>query len=178
MDSYQFEKPVVGLCAYSGSGKTTLLERLIPVFNSHELNVAVIKHAHHSFDIDHPEKDSYKIRKAGAQQVLVSSQRRWALIHENTSITAELSLQDALERIDPEPIDFVIVEGYKAAPISKIEIHRPIIGKPLIAADDPYVIAIATDQPEQVHTSLPVLALDDTEQIARFIEQLVESGIR
>ena len=82
MDSYQFEKPVVGLCAYSGSGKTTLLERLIPVFNSHELNVAVIKHAHHSFDIDHPEKDSYKIRKAGAQQVLVSSQKRWALIHE------------------------------------------------------------------------------------------------
>ena len=171
-----FEKPVIGLCAYSGSGKTTLLEKLIPVLNLRNLNVAVIKHAHHLFDIDHPEKDSYKIRKAGAQQVLISSQRRWALIHEHASGEAELSLQDALVHIDPKPIDFVIVEGFKTAPISKIEIHRPALGKPLMASDDPYVIAIATDQPIQVSTSLPVLTLNDPEQIAEFIEQHIKSN--
>ena len=177
MDRIRFTRPVIGLCAYSGSGKTTLLEKLIPVFNSHNLNTAVIKHAHHSFDIDHPEKDSYKIRKAGAQQVLISSRKRWALMHENVSDEAELSLQDALKRIDAKPVDFVIVEGFKSAAVSKIEVYRPALGKPLIAANDPYVIAIATDEPRQVNTSLPLLALNNPEQIARFIEQFIGSEI-
>ncbi len=172
----QYEFPVMGLCAYSGSGKTTLLEKLIPLFNARGLNVAVIKHAHHSFDIDYPEKDSYRIRKAGAQQILISSRKRWALIHENTSEKTELSLHEALMRINPEPIDFVMVEGFKAAPIPKIEIHRPALGKPLLAVDDPCVIAIATDEPMQIQITLPVLDLDDTGQIAKFIEQRLHSG--
>ena len=169
----EFVKPIIGLCAYSGSGKTTLLEKLIPIFNSHNINVAVIKHAHHTFEIDHPEKDSYKIRKAGAQQILISSQKRWAFIHENTSANSELSLQDALKHIAVEYIDFVIVEGFKTAPIYKIEIHRPNLDKPLISADDEHVIAIATDEPSKVNTTLPLLDLNDPEQIAQFIEQFI-----
>ncbi len=166
-------KPVLGLCAYSGSGKTTLLEKLLPVLRARRLNVAVIKHAHHSFDIDHPDKDSFKIRKAGARQVLISSQKRWALIHEMAPEETELSLQEALARIDPGSIDLVIVEGFKAAPVSKIEIHRPALGKPLMAATDRHVIAIATDEPEHMQASLPLLALNDPGQVADFIEQFI-----
>ena len=99
MEYIKFTKPIIGLCAYSGSGKTTLLEKLIPIFSSHNLKVAVIKHASHKFDIDHPAKDSYKIRKAGAQQILISSQKRWALLNENTPNNSELTLEDALQQI-------------------------------------------------------------------------------
>ena len=169
----EFVKPIIGLCAYSGSGKTTLLEKLIPIFNSHNFNVAVIKHAHHTFEIDHPEKDSYKIRKAGAKQILISSQKRWAFIHENTTDNSELSLQDALKYIAVENVDFVIVEGFKTAPIYKIEIHRPALVKPLISADDEHVIAIATDEPSKVNTTIPLLDLNDPEQIAQFMEQFI-----
>ena len=173
MKKIDFAKPVIGLSAYSGSGKTTLLEKIIPIFNSHGLNVAVIKHAHHSFDIDHPTKDSYKIRKSGARQILISSQKRWATIHEHPPDGTELSLQDALRHIIVESIDFVIVEGFKTAPIAKIEIHRPALGKPLIAADDDNVVAIATDEPEKIDTSLPLLELNRPEKIARFIERFI-----
>ena len=171
MQAISFNKPIIGFSAYSGSGKTTLLEKLIPIFTKRKLKVAVIKHAHHSFDIDHPEKDSYKIRKAGAQQILISSQKRWAMIHEHETENSELSLQQALEQISVDNIDFVIVEGFKSAPISKIEIHRPALGKPLISAIDHFVIAIATDDPSCIETSLPLLDLNDAVQIARYIEQ-------
>lgn len=171
MQTITFSKPVIGFSAYSGSGKTTLLEKLIPVFTEHKLKVAVIKHAHHSFDIDHPEKDSYKIRKAGAQQILISSQKRWAMIHEHNGDDTELNLQQALEQISADSIDFVIVEGFKSAPISKIEIHRPALGKPLISSNDKYIVAIATDDPSNIDSSLPLLDLNDTPQIARYIEQ-------
>ncbi len=173
MEKIEFTRPVIGLSAYSGAGKTTLLEKIIPIFNSRGLNVAVIKHAHHSFDIDHPAKDSYKIRKSGAQQILISSQKRWALIHENLPDGPELSLQEALLHITVESIDFVIVEGFKAAPIPKVEVHRPALGKPLIAVNDENVIAIATDEPEKVNTSLPLLELNAPQKIAQFIEQFV-----
>lgn len=173
MKKIQFTKPVIGLSAYSGSGKTTLLEKIIPIFKLHNLNVAVIKHAHHSFDIDHPEKDSYKIRKSGARQILISSQKRWAMIHENVPDGIELSLQEALQRITVEAIDFVLVEGFKTAAIAKIEIHRPALGKPLIAENDENIIAIATDEPEKIDTSLPLLELNAPEKIARFIEKFI-----
>ena len=175
MEYIKFTKPVIGLCAYSGSGKTTLLEKLIPVFSSHNLKVAVIKHASHTFDIDHPTKDSYKIRKAGAQQILISSQKRWALLNENTPNNSELTLEDALQHITVENIDFVIVEGFKSAPINKIEIYRTALGKPLISTTDKYVIAIATDEPHQLNTQLPLLNLNFPEQIAEFIEQFLNN---
>ena len=176
MQQISFIKPVIGLSAYSGSGKTTLLGKLIPIFNSHKLRVAVIKHAHHSFDIDHPEKDSYKIRKAGAQQILISSQNRWAMIHELEDNQAELQLEDALEKLDTENIDFVIVEGYKAAAIPKIEIHRPALGKPLISSEDSHVIAIATDDPDKIDSTLPLLDLNHPEMIASYIERFIDSN--
>jgi len=173
MQSISFSKPVIGLAAYSGSGKTTLLEKLIPIFSAHKLKVAVIKHAHHSFDIDQPEKDSYKIRKAGAQQILISSQKRWAMIHEHITDDAELTLQEALQKIAVENIDFVIVEGFKSAPIAKIELHRPTLNKPILAEQDKHVVAIATDEPDKINSNLPLLDLNNAEIIADYIEQFI-----
>ncbi len=173
MQVITFSKPVIGFSAFSGSGKTTLLEKLIPILTDRKLKVAVIKHAHHSFDIDHPTKDSYKIRKAGAQQMLITSQKRWAMIHEHPDNSPELTLQQALQKLSIENIDFVIVEGFKSAPIAKIEIHRPTLDLPLISASDKYVIAIATDDPKQVKSKLPLLDLNDTEMIADYIERFV-----
>ena len=173
MGEIKFKKPIIGLCAYSGSGKTTLLEKLIPIFKSYGLKVAVIKHAHHTFDIDHPNKDSYKIRKAGAQQILISSPNRWALIHEHASNESELSLEEALNQINVDQIDFIIVEGFKDSPIPKIEIHRPALGKPLISNSDTHVVAIATDEVNNVTSSLPLLDLNDSEQIADFIHEFI-----
>ncbi|MFK7816276.1 MAG: molybdopterin-guanine dinucleotide biosynthesis protein B [Gammaproteobacteria bacterium] len=173
MQTLSFSRPILGFSAFSGSGKTTLLEKLIPILSTRKIRVAVIKHAHHSFDIDHPEKDSYKIRKAGAQQTLISSQKRWAMIHEHNDETSELTLQDALQQISTENIEIVIVEGFKSAPISKIEIHRPSLGKPLISASDPFVIAIATDEPDKFATTLPLLDLNNIEMIADYIEQFL-----
>lgn len=173
MQTIPFDKPIIGFSAYSGSGKTTLLEKLIPILSVRKLRVAVIKHAHHSFDIDHPEKDSYKIRKAGAQQILISSQKRWAMIHEHVDEVSELSLSEALQHISVKNIDFVIVEGFKSAPIAKIEIHRPSLDKPLISATDKYVVAVATDEPSKIKSNLPLLDLNDTEMIADYIEQFL-----
>ena len=173
MQDIIFNKPVIGFSAYSGSGKTTLLEKLIPILSARNFRIAVIKHAHHSFDIDHPTKDSYKIRKAGAQQILISSQKRWAMIHEHEHGNAELTLQEALQHISTDMIDFVIVEGFKSAPIAKIEIHRPALNKPLISASDKYVIAIATDDAKKIETNLPLLDLNDIEMIADYIEQFL-----
>ena len=170
MNKIQFSRPIIGLCAYSGSGKTTLLEKLIPILLNQNIKTAVVKHAHHSFDIDHPAKDSYKIRKAGAQQILISSKNRWALIHENESTHKELALEEALQHIVVENIDLVLVEGYKSSPIPKIEIHRPNQGKPLIADTDQNIIAIATDTPDKVNVSLPLLDLNNPIQIAQFIQ--------
>ena len=175
MQDITFNKPVIGFSAYSGSGKTTLLEKLIPILSARKFRVAVIKHAHHSFDIDHPAKDSYKIRKAGAQQILISSQKRWAMIYEHEHENAELTLQEALKHISADTIDFVIVEGFKSAPIAKIEIHRPALNKPLISASDKYVIAIATDNPNMIESNLPLLDLNDIEMIADYIEQFLSN---
>jgi len=171
MQAISFSKPVIGFSAYSGSGKTTLLEKLIPIFSTRNLRMAVIKHAHHSFEIDHENKDSYKIRKAGASQILISSQKRWAMIHEHKDVDDELTLQQALDQIQIDKIDFVIVEGFKSSPIKKIEVHRPSVGKPLISETDKYVVAIATDDPSKIESALPLLDLNDPEMIANYIQQ-------
>ncbi len=173
MSQISFPKPVLGLCAFSGSGKTTLLEKLIPALNYIDIKVAVIKHAHHSFDIDYPAKDSYKIRKAGAQQILISSKNRWAMVHEHEDEKDELTLEDALNKLDIKNIDMVIVEGFKTAAIPKIEIHRPKLGKPLISLKDEHVIAIATDDPDNLDSNLTLLDLNKTEEIASYIDQFI-----
>lgn len=155
---------VIGIAGFSGSGKTTLIEKVIPLLVAEGLRVSLIKHAHHEFDIDQTGKDSYRHRHAGCAEVLVSSSRRWALMHELRG-AAEPSLQDQLKRLSP--CDIVIVEGYKTEPIAKLEVHRRDAGAPLLHPKDPHVVAIATDEPLDTH--LPQIAIDDAPAVARFI---------
>jgi molybdopterin-guanine dinucleotide biosynthesis protein B len=157
---------VIGIAGYSGSGKTTLIEKLIPILVREGVRVSLIKHAHHEFDVDQPGKDSYRHRHAGCAEVLISSSKRWALMHELRG-AAEPSLQDQLKHF--APCDLVIVEGYKNEPIPKIEVHRRAGHTPLLFPDDPQVVAVATD--ELLDTQLPQLDVDDAEDVARFLLQ-------
>ena len=169
--------PVVGFAAYSGSGKTTLLKRLLPILKAHGLRVGVVKHAHHGFDIDHPGKDSYELRKSGATQMLVGSRQRWALIVETNS-PEEPSLAEMMQHLLPESLDLILVEGFKPELIPKIEIHRPALGKPLLSDRDQQIVAIASDAPVESARELPILDLNDPDRIAGFIVErfLPDSG--
>jgi molybdopterin-guanine dinucleotide biosynthesis protein B len=162
--------PLIGFAAYSGTGKTTLLVSLIRIFKERSLRVGMIKHAHHNFEIDYPGKDSFELRKAGATQVYVCSGTRWALMVEREPGPAD-TLQDHIDRLDAKNLDLILVEGFKPAIIPKIELHRPILGKPLLFPQDSSIIAIATDKPELMTTALPVLDLNDPEAIAAFISE-------
>lgn len=155
---------VLGIAGYSGSGKTTLIEKLIPELVMEGFKVSLVKHAHHEFDIDQPGKDSWRHRHAGAQEVLVSSGRRWAIMHELRG-EPEPSLQQQISLL--APCDLVIVEGYKSERIPKIEVHRAGSGKPLLYPDDPSIIAVVTD--ERLGTSLPQIDLDNAEAVSHFI---------
>jgi molybdopterin-guanine dinucleotide biosynthesis protein B len=164
--------PLLGFCAYgSGIGKTTLLTSLIPVLTARGLNLSVIKHAHHTFDIDHPGKDSYRIREAGAVQTMLGSRRRWALMTEMSRISErkdDLRLAELLPHMDTSLVELILVEGFKQEPIPKIEIFRPSLNKPLLASTDTHIIAVATDGPAQ--TALPQLDLNDSQAIADFVQ--------
>jgi molybdopterin-guanine dinucleotide biosynthesis protein B len=155
---------VFGFAGWSGSGKTTLIEKLIPEFVGCGLRVSLIKHAHHDFDVDQPGKDSHRHRQAGASEVLVTSAKRWALMHELRGAD-EPPLADHLARL--APCDLVLVEGFKREAIPKLEIHRPSLGKPLLYPDDAQVVAIASDTPLETH--LPRFDLNDIPAIAAFI---------
>lgn len=170
--------PLLGFCAYgSGAGKTTLLTRLIPLLSAHGLHISVIKHAHHTFDIDHPGKDSFRLREAGAVQMLLGSRRRWALMTELADDTrAEPSLTELRSHLDAGLADLILVEGFKHEVIPKIEIHRPALGQPLLAKQDENIIAIASDGP--VTTHLPVLDLNDAAAIATFILRWLQGQAR
>jgi molybdopterin-guanine dinucleotide biosynthesis protein B len=157
---------VIGLAGWSGAGKTTLLTRVIPYLGEKGLRVSVIKHAHHAFDVDVPGKDSWRHREAGATEVLVSSTRRWALMHELRG-AGEPRLPELLVKM--APVDLVIVEGFKREPHRKIEVHRAANGKPLLFPDDPGVVGIVTDV--AVETTLPVAHLDDVEAIAALLRR-------
>ena len=157
---------VIGIAGYSGSGKTTLIEKLIPVLVKEGLRVSLIKHAHHEFDVDQPGKDSYRHRHAGCSEVLVSSSKRWVLMHELRGAN-EPALDEQLKHLSP--CDLVIVEGYKAASIPKVEVHRRASTAPLLYPEDKHVVAVATD--EALDTALPQFPLDDAAAIARFIVQ-------
>jgi molybdopterin-guanine dinucleotide biosynthesis adapter protein len=159
---------VIGLAGWSGSGKTTLLKKLIPVLISRGRSVSTVKHAHHEFDIDKPGKDSYEHRLAGAREVLVSSARRWALMHELRS-EPEQTLGELLSRLGP--VDLVIVEGFKSERHAKLEVHREAVGKPWLHPKDPNIVAIASDAPPG-DTRLPTAGLDDIEGIADLVDTL------
>ena len=155
---------VFGFAGYSGSGKTTLIENVIPVLVSTGLRVSLVKHAHHAFDIDQPGKDSYRHRQAGASEVMLTSAKRWVLMHEIGG-APEPELPAQLRRMSP--CDIVLVEGFKKQPIPKLEIHRKEHGAPFLYTDDAHIVGIATD--EKVDTNLPQFALDDYEAIAAFV---------
>jgi molybdopterin-guanine dinucleotide biosynthesis adapter protein len=156
---------IFGLAGWSGSGKTTLMTALIPEFVSRGITVSTIKHAHHSFDIDKPGKDSWHHRQAGAREVMVASGQRWALMHELRE-APEPSLDDLLERMSP--VDLVLVEGFKRHGHPKIEVYRHALGKPLLHPDDPFVVAIASDE-QRAEFSRPWLPLSDAAAVATFI---------
>jgi molybdopterin-guanine dinucleotide biosynthesis protein B len=156
---------ILGVAGWSGSGKTTLLTRLIPLLVGEGLRVAAIKHAHHSFDIDQPGKDSFQHRMAGAQEVMVSSANRWALMHENRG-EAEASLGELIDRLSPA--DLVLVEGFKTERHDKLEVHRAANGKPLLCTGDDSVIALVTDL-QAPEVAVPVLAMDDIGAVAEFV---------
>jgi molybdopterin-guanine dinucleotide biosynthesis protein B len=153
---------VIGLAGWSGAGKTTLLGKLIPLLVSRGIKVSTLKHAHHAFDIDVPGKDSHNHRLAGASEVLVSSGRRWALMHELRD-EAEPRLADLLPRLSP--VDLVIVEGFKAEPHRKFEVHRAANGKPPLHLGNPSIVAVASDVAFPA-AGRPVVGLDDIEAIA------------
>ncbi len=163
---------IFGLAGWSGSGKTTLMTALIPKLVSRGLSVSTIKHAHHSFDVDQPGKDSWRHRQAGAREVMVVSDRRWALMHELRD-EPEPGLDQLLPRITP--VDLLLVEGFKRHAHPKIEVHRPSLGKPLLHPDDPFVVAVASDE-DLPGLALPLLPLGDAGMIANFI--LCYDGVR
>jgi molybdopterin-guanine dinucleotide biosynthesis protein B len=153
-----------GFAGWSGSGKTTLIEKLIPRFVMRGLSVSLIKHAHHTFDVDQPGKDSYRHRHAGAREVLVTSSRRWVLMHELRG-TQEPSFEDQVKHLSP--CDLLIVEGFKHAPIPKLEVWRAQTGEGLLHPQDPHIVAVASDA--KLETKLPLLDLNDDAEIAEFI---------
>lgn len=165
--------PVIGLVAYSGTGKTTLMTQLIPLLKQRGLRLAVIKHAHHRFDIDTPGKDSYEIRKAGAEQTLVASGQRWALITETgQDAAADPDLAGLLMHLDHDNLDLILVEGFKHQPYHKIELHRQALGKPFMYPQDPHIIALATDTTTITATPAPQLELlniNDATSVAEYI---------
>ena len=163
---------IFGVTGWKNSGKTGLMERLITEFTARGLTVSSIKHAHHSFDIDHPGRDSYRHRDAGARQVLLASRNRWALMHELRD-EDEPILGDLLKQLSP--VDLVLIEGYKRDRHPKIEAHRKETGQPLIAPEDETIVAVASDT--SVAIDRPVLDLNDTAAIANFIAQHLELDV-
>lgn len=162
------KRPVLGFAAYSGTGKTTLLTQLIPLLRDRGLRIGLVKHAHHNFDMDTPGKDSYELRKAGAIQVLIASHKRWVLLNEHDAASEPL-LQPALDQLDQDHLDLLLVEGFKHEPIPKIELYRPSMGRPLIHPQDDAVVAIALDAPLEPTPDLPQLDLNDPAAIADFV---------
>ncbi len=158
--------PVLGVVGFSGVGKTTLLAKLLPLLRAQGLRVALIKHAPHGFDLDRPGKDSYVLREAGANPVVIVSARDWALLE--TTPTA-LRLDDVLARLGPCQLDGVLVEGFKEERLPKLELHRPSLAHPLLCTRDATVIAVATDAPLASAPAIPLLDLNQPQAIAAFV---------
>ncbi len=167
-DGTMSSTPIVGFAAYSGTGKTTLLLKLIPVFKQRGLRLGLIKHAHHTFEIDTPGKDSYELRKAGAERIVVASRQRWALVVETPGLQ-EPVVEDLIPQVASAELDLILVEGFKDAELPKIEVHRPRTGAPLLCVDDDSFIALACDEPPAVEVPVPRLDLNDTVAIADFV---------
>ncbi|HCG8517775.1 TPA: bifunctional molybdopterin-guanine dinucleotide biosynthesis adaptor protein MobB/molybdopterin molybdotransferase MoeA [Vibrio parahaemolyticus] len=165
--------PILGFAAYSGTGKTTLLEALLPKLTEAGLRIGMLKHAHHNFDVDKPGKDSYRLRKAGASQMLIASRNRYALMTETPE--AESEFEYLLTRFDEDMLDVVLVEGCKNIAFPKIELHREEVGKPWLYPHDDNIIAIASDSAE-LDSELPQMNINDLDAIAQFVLQYVQDA--
>ncbi|MCQ9052876.1 bifunctional molybdopterin-guanine dinucleotide biosynthesis adaptor protein MobB/molybdopterin molybdotransferase MoeA [Vibrio diabolicus] len=165
--------PILGFAAYSGTGKTTLLEALLPKLTEAGLRMGMLKHAHHNFDVDKPGKDSYRLRKAGASQMLIASRNRFALMTETPE--AEAEFEYLLTRFDEDKLDVVLVEGCKNIAFPKIELHREEVGKPWLYPHDENIIAIASDTAE-LDSELPQMNINDLDAIAQFVLQYVQEA--
>ncbi|HCM0828740.1 bifunctional molybdopterin-guanine dinucleotide biosynthesis adaptor protein MobB/molybdopterin molybdotransferase MoeA [Vibrio parahaemolyticus] len=165
--------PILGFAAYSGTGKTTLLEALLPKLAEAGLRIGMLKHAHHNFDVDKPGKDSYRLRKAGASQMLIASRNRFALMTETPE--AEAEFEYLLTRFDEGKLDVVLVEGCKNIAFPKIELHREEVGKPWLYPHDENIIAIASDSAE-LDSELPQMNINDLDAIAQFVLQYVQEA--
>lgn len=162
----QVDLPLLGITAWSGTGKTTLLKQLIPQLRKREIRVGMIKHTHHDMDVDKPGKDSYELRKAGADQTLVASQQRWALMTETPELP-ELDLYYLASRFDASKLDLILVEGFKGETIPKIALYRHINNRDFNDLLDEHVIAVASDC--DLSVDFPLLDINAPEAIAEFI---------
>jgi len=153
---------IIGLAGWSGSGKTTLITKLVPCLLARGLTVSTLKHAHHGFDLDKPGKDSFMHRAAGATEVIISSAKRWAILHE---LRAEEEWDMAALVGKMSPVDLVLVEGFKRDAFPKLEIHRAVNGKPLLHPEDPHIVAVACDSALPAST-VPVVDLNDIDAVA------------
>lgn len=160
--------PILGFAAFSGTGKTSLLTKLIPLLKQRGLNIGVIKHSHHDFEIDYPGKDSYQLRSAGATPVMIVSPYRRAIMTEFNP-KQEISLHEQLDAFPKTGLDLILVEGFRHERFSKIELHRPSLGKALLYPTDTDIIAIASDERLVTPAELPCLDLNNPEAIAEFI---------
>ncbi|WP_434355332.1 molybdopterin-guanine dinucleotide biosynthesis protein B [Parasalinivibrio latis] len=173
----QNRKPVIGFAGFSGSGKTTLIEKVIPLLRTAGVRVAVVKHSHHVIDPDKPGKDSYRLRKAGSDQFLMATRERNILFFEyHDEEREEPTLEECLSQLDHGRIDLVLVEGFRDAPIPKIEIHRPVHGKPLLHPNDRHIIAMASDETIDLPASLTRLDLNQPQQVSDFILSWLQSA--
>ena len=161
---------ILGLAGWSGSGKTTLVSNLIPELKKINISVSSLKHAHEGFNIDKPGKDSYVHRQAGAKEVLISSNKRFALMHEYKN--EEISLNSLIKKLSP--VDLILIEGWKKENIKKIEVYRKEINKPLLTNNDKNIIAIATNDKSININNMTILDLNNYEQIAKFIYALIQ----
>lgn len=166
--------PLLGFSAFSGTGKTTLLRQVLPILKSQGIRIAVIKHAHHAFDIDHPGKDSHTLRHAGASQMLIASSKRWALMVETADKTEPPMLNELIGKLDHSQLDIILVEGFKNEAFPKIELHRPSLAKPYLYPADNNIIALATDENIKPERDIAILDINNIRQIADFIINYIQ----
>ena len=165
---------LLGLAGWSGSGKTTLISNLIPELKKMSISVSTLKHAHEGFDIDKPGKDSYVHRESGAREVLISSNKRFAIMHEYNK--DEISLNSLIKKLSP--VDLILVEGWKKENIKKVEIYRKELNKPLLCTKDKNIIAVATNDKSIKIKNMMILDLNNYEKIAEFIYELIKKEIK
>ena len=170
----QIDKRVLGFAAPSGTGKTTLLKQLIPLLKQSGLSIGLVKHSHHDVEVDVPGKDSYELRHAGAEQVVLASAYRTVAIKERTD-RSEPTLQEALDNLNLEALDLILVEGFRDSAFPKIELHRPTLGRAPLYLEDDNIIAIATDDMEGLETDMPILNINTPQAVADYILKRFES---